>query len=534
LLRALWWTVLPECGFTLGVDEGMYIHGAQRILRGELPNREFFSFLGPVSYAILALVGLLRGTVLAADARMVAVACSLTGAFAYAHLVSGGRGLARWPLYALSFALAIEFETGPGSYFTFSHHAVSMFFAAIALLACAPSLREDRELSGREIRACGLATSLTLMTTTNLGAYLTLAFTSWLAIDGWLNGQRRRLAYALVRYWLWVASLPTVYVVFHLAIRNGGRLYRELVEFLFVNYASVNAANLDYLFFFRMRLQDAFRQYLEDASLPGLLASIGGNIVLFMGHVPVLVLGVWALVTVSRSSGAERAFCRTALLLTLFYVASLSTTLTNPFVSNISTHARPAFVLLMGWLLLRPRSSASPEHPRRHRFAEALVAVLLVAWAAQLPDWRNAHLPTASTRVGVLSYGSERQYSDEEQVLSLLRSRLRGGGLVAYHYYAPRWYAYFPEAQRLRSYVLVPFLSPTSHYQEALMAMQQGTIRYAIEDRSFELNPWDPRIRVTTLEETNGAAFYQFIRIHGKKVLSNDTYTVWKLPVRTP
>jgi hypothetical protein len=51
-----------------------------------------------------------------------------------------------------------------------------------------------------------------------------------------------------------VASLPAVYLGWHLHLGNGKRLYGELVEFVFENYASVNAGKLDYLFFFRLGL----------------------------------------------------------------------------------------------------------------------------------------------------------------------------------------------------------------------------------------------------------------------------------------
>jgi hypothetical protein len=51
-----------------------------------------------------------------------------------------------------------------------------------------------------------------------------------------------------------------------------------------------------------------------------------------------------------------------------------------------------------------------------------------------------------------------------------------------------------------------------------------------IADRSLQLNSWDPRVRFSSLEETNGAAFYRYVRLHGHEVLSNDTYRVLEFP----
>jgi hypothetical protein len=216
------------------------------------------------------------------------------------------------------------------------------------------------------------------------------------------------------------------------------------------------------------------------------------------------------------------------LLLAAFYVASLATAATNPFPSNVATHSFPGFVLLAAWLFFRP-AAIRPESSRRGPIVEAITAAALLAWVASLPNWRGTRRYDLHTPLGVLTYASAGFRNDEQQTLSLLSVDATRAGLVAYHYFAPRWYAYFPGAQRLRFSVLVPFYSPTEHYGEALEAIRRGDIRYAVEDRTIEQNPWDPRLRFGALEDTNGADFYRYVRARGRKVLSNGTFTVWDL-----
>ena len=517
---AFWNTVLPQLSFALWTDEGIYIHGAQRILRGEIPNKDFFSFIPPLSYATLAVVGLVRGAVLTVDARALAGFFCLSAAGVYAYVLRNRAWVPAWPPYACALAVEVYCER-----FAYSHHHVSIFFAALSLLPLSRSTQAGRYVSRVEAALSGFAASLALMTTSNLGAYVAVALSVWLLLDARLQATTGSTLRTLLCFWLSFASLPGFYVIWHLAQGNAVRLYRELVEFVFVNYAGVNAANLDYLFFYRKALALLRRSFLSPWDF-ALQLTLQWSI--YFGHFLAVGIGVWALLRTRQVREGQRGFYRASVLISLFYLASLATSWTNPFTSNIRLHAMPAFVLMIAWaytaLAKRLQAKSVPSV-----LLEGGAAAMLGLWVLLLPNWRGHPELPLETPLGRLNYvGQEERRHDDGELMAYLASRPRAPTFVAFHFFASHWYSFFPTAQRLRFSVLVPTYSPTEHYQEALAALRRGELDYAIKDQSLEMySSWDPRFAIKSLEETNGGPFYRYIEAHGRVVFSNRSYTVW-------
>jgi len=153
--------------FWLG-DEGVVLHGAERLLRGEAVYRDFFEFLPPGSFLLVAgwmqLVGPeLVSVRLLAVCVIVAIA-ALT--YACARLISGNRPLAA--LLAVAWAAFSQ-----GGWTVVSHH----WFATAASMAAAMALLSalGRRPHAARFFAAGLSAGAAAMIVSTRGALLCLA-----------------------------------------------------------------------------------------------------------------------------------------------------------------------------------------------------------------------------------------------------------------------------------------------------------------------------------------------------------------------
>jgi hypothetical protein len=153
--------------FWLG-DEGVLVHGAERLLRGEALYRDFFEFLPPGSFLAVAawmrLVGADFGSV-----RLLAV-CVIAGigalTYAAARLVSGNRPLAA--LLAVGWAALSQ-----GGWTVISHHwlATAASMASAVALLCGL----DGRRTGVRFFTAGVLAGATAMIVSTRGALLCLA-----------------------------------------------------------------------------------------------------------------------------------------------------------------------------------------------------------------------------------------------------------------------------------------------------------------------------------------------------------------------
>jgi hypothetical protein len=153
--------------FWLG-DEGVVLHGAERVLRGEALYRDFFEFLPPGSFLVVAgwmqVVGADFGSVRLLAVCVIGLIAALT--YIAARVVSGSR-----PLAAL---LAVGWTAlSQGGWTVINHH----WFATAASMACAVALL--CALGGQRAPAgfftAGLLAGAAAMIVSTRGAFLCLA-----------------------------------------------------------------------------------------------------------------------------------------------------------------------------------------------------------------------------------------------------------------------------------------------------------------------------------------------------------------------
>lgn len=152
--------------FWLG-DEGVVLHGAERLLRGEILYRDFFEFLPPASFLLVAAWMKLVGADFA-SVRLLAV-CVTAGiaalTYAGARLVSGNRPLAA--VLAVAWAGLSE-----GGWTVINHH----WFATAASMASAVALLSAlARPRGAGFFAAGLFAGTAAMIVSTRGALLCLA-----------------------------------------------------------------------------------------------------------------------------------------------------------------------------------------------------------------------------------------------------------------------------------------------------------------------------------------------------------------------
>lgn len=122
---------------TLEPDEGIVLQGAERILRGEIPYRDFFSFYTPGSFYLIALVFRLLGDSFIVARFSLAVAGALCSVIAYllAHRVCA-RGIS-------IFIALLATTVGVGFRFLVLHNPYSTLFCCLALYAAVRLFETD-------------------------------------------------------------------------------------------------------------------------------------------------------------------------------------------------------------------------------------------------------------------------------------------------------------------------------------------------------------------------------------------------------
>jgi hypothetical protein len=150
---------------SLEPDEGIVLQGAERILRGEIPYRDFFSFYTPGSYYLVALLFKLFGDSLVVARISLAAAgaaCSLITYLLARRVCSHGIAL---------FTAGLTTATGFGYRFLVLHNWYSTLLACVAVYAAVKSL-ESHKTSWAF--ATGCFASLTVLFEQSKGAGLCL------------------------------------------------------------------------------------------------------------------------------------------------------------------------------------------------------------------------------------------------------------------------------------------------------------------------------------------------------------------------
>jgi hypothetical protein len=207
-------------------DEGVIVHGAIRILGGQVPYRDFFEFLAPGSFFVLAAWLKVFGASFDAVRLLLIVTLALITALTYvaARMVSGQRVVAA----ALTAAWLIRAPHDT------NHH----WFTTGASMACAVALI-FAVLSPPARLACftaGLFAGAALMITQSRGAWLVAAVVIVLLSR---PDRRRTVVMALAG----ISIVPAIAVVYFIAVGALGAALTDAVAFPLRQYTPIQVVD---------------------------------------------------------------------------------------------------------------------------------------------------------------------------------------------------------------------------------------------------------------------------------------------------
>lgn len=218
-------------------DEGILACGAERILRGQVPYRDFFSELGPVSFYLQALIFKLSSI----DIVSLRLTAWLLGGATTGLLYILARKILR-PWWAVAATAAFPLVCYPLVY-RVSHHWWANLFQILTLLALGASLEpQPGGRSGSRATWCGLAGALagvTILTMQSKGFWATFMGLLFLLCEPGLtaSNEKRRIPIRRVLAFLTGCAIVLGAMAGYLATHGALRAWIDAnFTFLFTNY----------------------------------------------------------------------------------------------------------------------------------------------------------------------------------------------------------------------------------------------------------------------------------------------------------
>ncbi len=309
-------------------DEGLALVGAERVLHGDVPYRDFFTLYSPGGFYATAALFQLFGEYAIVERLADAVVKSAIVGTSFLLLLNFGRITVAALGSLLVLALLVHLK----------NYGVVLFPAlALALLAVLALHRAAVQRSRCWAVAAGLAVAATALFRHDIGAYTLLACAAFLADDRWARRSVGARPWSPARAFAVASALPLLPVLAWLGCAvPAADLYRDLVEIPFLVYPRVRALPFP-------ALAEALGKAVQFRSL-GLLLPFGV-------FAPVAV-AAWAVVREARAGRLGRRGADLPAALTLFrFLAVLDVLfIAKGLVRVSSLHMGPS--LLVSILLL--------------------------------------------------------------------------------------------------------------------------------------------------------------------------------------
>lgn len=457
------------------LDEGIYLDGAERIIAGQIPYRDFFVLTGPGSFWIQAgMLKLLGLSFIHARLVLVMEVAFLAAAVFWCTAHLRGRKLA-----ALTTFLFVAFETANPGVFTVNHRWDSSALGVAAVLLLFSSL--ERAGRARVVAAGALAALVVWITPTLLALAIALPFALILA-------RRTDLLHP------YAAGLVAGFIAPALVLwRQGGLLAMMQHMFWTVsNYPSANGVSYGHLI-------GGYPAAIRGSSL--LETAIRVLVVLVIAIpvlLPLLTMLVWP-IRLRRSSRSGMLYRRQILFL---LVASIGLWLSAyPWFVGQLTSTAPLCYILGGVLLaeIPPTGEALPLLLRR----ALLVCAISLGLVFLLNTLRSPDGVVMRTRAGRI-----RVNQGDAQLIGMLSEHVSSRDTLFVFPYTPILYFITGAANPTRYSFLQPGMMTDVDERSALADLERKPPRWVLyQDVPPEayLRIWptsDPkRLRMKLLEE---------------------------------
>ncbi|MBZ5526892.1 MAG: glycosyltransferase family 39 protein [Acidobacteriia bacterium] len=474
-----WWITLLLFGLTcaylylfrrysaMDPDEGIILQGAQRILRGEVLYRDFFSFYTPGSYYFLAALFKIFGNSILV-ARTVLV--FFGGIFSVVNYLLARRVCSRGS--ALCVAAMVTLTCLPYRFLVL-HNWDSTLWACLALY-CA--VRWMESLRWTWAFATGSLTSLTFLFEQSKGAGLALGMGAGILVVAYLGRQKEMLAKQVLLAagagLLWPIALTFGYFT----AQHG--ITQMLADWLWPlqHYTRANRVPYGY-----QNWSDSARHLLFGSG------TVGARLVALLAVTPSLLLPVLPLLAIGllgywivrmRRKQAPPAKCS--------YYVMLNAALAGLLLSVVLVRAdivhfmylAPLFYLLFAWLLDGRDIPGRVFRAAKPLLIACFVLAFLSMSAALLLRATVARF-TAETRRGVVKLPSP------DTVLPSLQAHTTPGETILVHPYLPLYYYLTGTYSPSRYDYLQPGMSTPAQYQETLAQVASKRLRVVLLETSF-------------------------------------------------
>jgi 4-amino-4-deoxy-L-arabinose transferase-like glycosyltransferase len=403
-------------------DEGIILQGAQRILAGQIPYRDFFSFYTPGSYYAVALLFKIFGSSLPVARTALALAGAVLSSITY---LLARRVCSR--SIALTLAALATLTTLPYRFLVL-HNWDSTLWACLALY-CAVRLLEMP--SRKWAFALGLFASLTVLFEQSKGAGLCLGLGMGFLAIWFLQGRRNLLnRFEFLAFVIGFAG-PIAIAFAYFASQHAASTM--LADWLWPlqHYSRANRVPYGY----QNWSDDARHELFGTGSLPErLIKVLAISPCFWIPVLPLIAAGLLAywIVQARRNSVAHERSAYYVIVAAGFVGLSLSTLLLRADIIHFM-YLQPLNCLVVAWLL---DGRDLPGHLVRSagHFLSAYVVIALVLFGlVPLLGARAAHNQVA-TRRGVVTTG------EKETVVDYVQAHIPAGETILVYPYLPLYY----------------------------------------------------------------------------------------------
>jgi hypothetical protein len=454
-------------------DEGILASGAERILRGQVPYRDFFSELGPASFYLHALIFKL-GSIHVLSLRL--TAWLLGGALTALLYVLARRLLrAAWAVAAVA---AFPLVCYPLAYRVSHHWWANLFLLLTVLALSAGGCGEFFESSKARLRWCAVAGALagaTLLAMQSKGLWAIVMGLLFIVLEPWLalaGGNR---------------TSPSTVLHRAMAFVVGSAAILGLMAGYFASQGALGAwidANLIFLFTnYRAYLDVPQASAIETVLHIGRLAFTQPSVHLslyFIGYIfffflaPVIAFGGNAarLMTSRRHPAKE---WRWVLLLLLMAVGGFVSEIHSPDIIHL-IWGSPLMLILCAYQWERLDSGAGAL--KRPLQIAAVVVIALMLFTAGRKAINISEIDgKVETRRGVL-YVHPEMVAPTQAWINAIEQRVPPGGETFFYPYMAEIYFLTATRNPTRYDVLLPDFNRAGQIEEAIASLERARPPY--------------------------------------------------------
>jgi 4-amino-4-deoxy-L-arabinose transferase-like glycosyltransferase len=450
---------------TMDPDEGIILQGAQRILRGEVLYRDFFSFFTPGSYYLLAALFKVFGNSLMVARTALVV---FGGIFSVVTYLLARRVCQRSS--ALAAACVVSCTALPYRFMAL-HNWDSTLWACLAVYS---SVRMIESRAVTWAAATGTFTSLTFLFEQSKGGGLALGVGLGL-LTILLMGRTQAFTKASVVALLAGAAWPMITTIVWFYAE--GSLQPMLSAWLWPldHYSLANRVSYGY-----QNWSDATRESFFGGTAPDALFSfLVVSPLLFVPLLPLLALaqlGYWGIRMRRRTVSPEKGA----------YYVLVTSALSGLLVSVIIVRAdnihfmylQPLFSIVLAWIF-DGRDIPGQFFRRLKPLITAYLVTAFFLMSAALLVRSVAGVSEVQTARGTI------RVRGKDTVIEYLRAHVSPGETVLVHPYLPLYYYFTGTFSPGRYEYLQPGLHTPEQFQEVVGTLSMGQVRTVLLELSF-------------------------------------------------